>query len=126
MNSLDGITRTLCALKDYGKNAVESSLKMLLYAMTGFEREEKNKKLQCAVPFIKNWVIANVGENFSYGRDEDIKKEYQVYRSNDNRFDITQIYSFGLICTLLMRVTWNGKKHFEIYFIIILKGYAIK
>ena len=88
MKSFDGITRTLCALKDHGKNAVESSLKLLLYAMTGFEREEKNKQLQCAIPFIKNWAIANVGEYFSCGSREDIKKEHQVYRSNDNRFDI--------------------------------------
>lgn len=78
MNSLGAITKTLCALEDDGKKAVETSFKLLLYAMTGFERDEKNKQLQLAVPFIKDWAIANVGEYFLCGSGEDIQNEHQV------------------------------------------------
>ena len=118
------VTNTLCALNENGKNAVETSFKLLLYSMTGLKREEKNKQLQYVVPFIKNWAIAKVGEYFSCN---DIQKEHQVYHKIDLILtQFCQIYSFGLICMLLMRVAWNGKKHFEIYFSIVLKEYAIK
>lgn len=79
LSSLTVITRTLFALKEDGKNAVETFLKFLLYAVDALAVDERKKELQHAVPFIIDWVSANVSEKFSSASQKNIEQEYQVY-----------------------------------------------
>ena len=79
LSSLAVIIKTLLALKEAGKNAVETSLKLLLYAVHALAVDERKKELQHAVPFIIAWARANVSEKFSFSSHKDIEREFQVY-----------------------------------------------